>query len=131
MQDLGRDLLTGDFFVFLNRRRKRAKFLLWDGTGLCIYAKRLEHGRFACLWRDATAGPLRLTMSKLQLFLEGGALGSRVALSPAPFELAIASRAQKILASRADDDGVRTCPETGCGTTETLPTYCQTLWLHR
>jgi transposase len=50
--------------------RKRAKVLLWDGTGLCIYAKRLERGRFACLWREASARVVRLTMSELQLFLE-------------------------------------------------------------
>ena len=45
--------------------RKRAKVLLWDGTGLCIYAKRLERGRFASLWRDADARSVRLTMSEL------------------------------------------------------------------
>jgi len=44
LNDLGRDPLAGDFFVFANRTRKRAKVLLWDGTGLCIYAKRLEQG---------------------------------------------------------------------------------------
>ena len=68
--DLGRDPLAGDFYVFTNRKRRRAKVLLWDGTGLCIYAKRLEQGRFACLWRAPSSSvPLRLTMSELQLFL--------------------------------------------------------------
>src|SRR5712691_9334957 len=88
LNDLERDPLAGDFFVFVNRTRKRAKVLLWDGTGLCIYAKRLEQGRFASLWRDApTAAPLRLTMSELQLFLEGSALVGRVPLSPPAFVL--------------------------------------------
>ena len=83
---LGRDPLSGDLFLFVSRDRRRAKVLLWDGTGLCIYAKRLEQGRFACLWRaPATAAPLRLTMSELQLFLEGSALVGRMSLSPAPF----------------------------------------------
>ena len=90
-QDLGRDPLAGDFFVFVNRPRTRAKVLLWDGTGLCIYAKRLEQGRFACLWRESgapdPAAPLRLTVSELQLFLEGSALVGRVPLSPAAFVL--------------------------------------------
>jgi transposase len=54
-QRLGQDPLSGDCYLFANRTRKRAKVLLWDGTGLCIYAKRLERGRFACLWRDAEA----------------------------------------------------------------------------
>ena len=84
-QALDRDPLSGDCYLFVNATRKRAKVLLWDGTGLCIYAKRLEQGRFACLWRDAAAGVVQLTMSELPLFLEGSALVGRVALSPAPF----------------------------------------------
>ena len=99
---LGHDPLAGDFFVFVNRTRKRAKVLLWDGTGLCIYAKRLEQGRFACLWREpAPAAPLRLTMSELQLFLEGSALVGRLPLSPAPFVLTAARRAPNSLGPRA------------------------------
>jgi transposase len=86
-QGLGRDPLSGDFYVFTNRTRKRAKVLLWDGTGLCIYAKRLERGRFACLWRDGATGTLRLTLSELQLFLEGSTLVGRIALSPPIFSL--------------------------------------------
>lgn len=99
---LGRDPLAGDFFVFVNGTRKRAKVLLWDGTGLCIYAKRLEQGRFACLWREPpTAAPLRLTVSELQLFLEGSALVGRMPLSPAPFVLTAARHAQNSLGPRA------------------------------
>jgi transposase len=97
-QGLGQDPLSGDCYLFVNATRKRAKVLLWDGTGLCIYAKRLEQGRFACLWRDATARVVRLTISELQLFLEGSTLVGRVALSPAPF---IVGAMQKDLASRA------------------------------
>lgn len=97
-QHLGQDPLSGDCYLFANRTRKRAKVLLWDGTGLCIYAKRLEQGRFACLWRDATARMMRLTMSELQLFLEGSSLVGRVALSPTPF---VVDERRKDLASRA------------------------------
>ena len=86
-QHLHRDPLSGELFVFVNRTRKRAKVLLWDGTGLCIYAKRLERGRFACLWRDGGTTTLRLTLSELQLFLEGSTLVGRVALSPPIFSL--------------------------------------------
>jgi hypothetical protein len=56
-----------------------------DGTGLCIYAKRLGAGRFAYLWRDGRTGALRLAISELQPFLESWAILSRVPLSPAPF----------------------------------------------
>ena len=95
---LGQDPLSGDCYLFVSRTRKRAKVLLWDGTGLCIYAKRLERGRFACLWRDAEARVVRLTMSELQLFLEGSTLVGRVTLSPAPF---VVTPMQKHLAPRA------------------------------
>jgi transposase len=102
MNDLGRDPLAGDFFVFVNRTRKRAKVLLWDGTGLCIYATRLERGRFACLWHEAaTSAPLRLTVSELQLLLEGSTLVGRLPLSPAPFVLPTARHAQNSLGPRA------------------------------
>jgi len=86
-QGLGRDPLSGDLFLFVNRDRQRAKVLLWDGTGLCIYAKRLERGRFACLWRRDGSATLRLTMSELALFLEGSTLVGKVALSPVAFVL--------------------------------------------
>jgi transposase len=82
-QELGRDPLSGDLYLFCNRRRHRAKVLHWDGTGLCIYMKRLEKGRFASLWRDADRGELELTESELRLFLEGCSLVGRVTLSPA------------------------------------------------
>jgi transposase len=97
-QGLGRDPLSGDCYLFVNATRKRAKVLLWDGTGLCIYAKRLERGRFASLWRDADARSVRLTMSELQLFLEGSTLVGRLALSPPPF---VVAETRKDLASRA------------------------------
>lgn len=84
-RDLQRDPLSGDLFCFVNRTRKRAKVLMWDGTGLCIFSKRLEESRFASLWRDGDSPGLTLTVSELQLFLEGSALVGRVALSPAPF----------------------------------------------
>jgi transposase len=81
--ELGRDPLSGDLYVFCNKQRHRAKVLYWDGTGLCVYAKRLERGRFACLWRDAERDALELTESELRLFLEGCTLVGRMRLSPA------------------------------------------------
>lgn len=77
---LGSDPLSGDCFLFTNRARTRAKVLLWDGTGLAIYQKRLEAGRFASLRADA--GRVALTMSELALYLEGCRLVERVKLSP-------------------------------------------------
>ena len=78
---LKRDVLDGDLFLFVSKTRKLCKVLVWDGTGLCIFQKRLEQGCFAPLWRDDGA-PVRLTMSELALFIEGCALIGRRALSP-------------------------------------------------
>ena len=36
-QGLGRDPLSGDLFLFVSKRRKGCKVLVWDGTGLCIF----------------------------------------------------------------------------------------------
>jgi transposase len=84
-ETMGRDELSGDLYVFVSRNRRRAKVLLWDGTGLCVYCKRLEAGRFACLWRQKESAQVRLTMSELQLFLEGSTMVGRVPLSPPVF----------------------------------------------
>ena len=86
--ELKQDPLSGDCYLFTNRTRTSAKVLLWDGTGLSIYHKRLERGRFSALWeRGEEAGSVRLTMTELSLFLEGCRLVTRVKLSPPPFEL--------------------------------------------
>jgi transposase len=79
---LGRDPLSGECFLFTSRTRTRAKVLHYDGTGLCLYHKRLESGRFAALWQRADGERVELTMSELALYLEGSALVGRVALSP-------------------------------------------------
>ena len=76
-----RDVLSGDLFLFVNRRRDACKVLVWDGTGLCIFQKRLERGRFAALWRDDGAA-VRLTTIELGLFIEGCTLVGKPALSP-------------------------------------------------
>ena len=44
VEQLKGDPLSGNFFLFSNRRRNRIKILWWDGSGLIICAKRLEHG---------------------------------------------------------------------------------------
>ena len=59
----------GELYLFVNRRRNACKVLMWDGTGLCIFQKRLERGCFAKLWRDDGAA-VRLTASELALFIE-------------------------------------------------------------
>jgi transposase len=79
------DPMSGDLFLFVNESRKLCKVLLWDGTGLCIFQKRLERGCFAKLWRD-DGQVVRLTQSELALFIEGCTLLDRRSLSPIAIE---------------------------------------------
>ena len=84
-QGLDRDPLSGDLFLFVSKRRKGCKVLVWDGTGLCIFQKRLEKGRFAAPWKKEGA-VVRMTASELALFIEGCELVGRRSLSPPEFE---------------------------------------------
>ena len=47
------ELLTGAFFIFLNRRKDHMKVLFWDQDGFVIYFKRLEKGSFR--WKDSSS----------------------------------------------------------------------------
>ena len=79
---LTHDLLEGDLFVFVNRTRSRLKALYFDGTGVCILQKRLEVGRFPCLWDKPM--PLVLTPAEMALLLDGHHVVGRLDLKPAP-----------------------------------------------
>lgn len=68
---MDRDPLSGDLYLFTNRKRSSCKVLMYDGTGLCLFCKRLEKpGKFAPLWRES-GGDIELTQSELALYLEG------------------------------------------------------------
>jgi len=60
---------SGHVFVFRGRRGDLIKLLWWDGDGLCLFAKRLERGRF--IWPQATEGTVALTRAQLSMLLEG------------------------------------------------------------
>ena len=45
------------------------KLLWWDGDGLCLFAKRLERGRF--VWPRAEKGVVGLSRAQLSMLLEG------------------------------------------------------------
>ena len=83
-EGLGRNPTNGDLYLFVSRNRIRAKVILWDGTGSCLYVKRLEKGHFACLWKLEGDGELELSHSELALFLEGSQEVGRRRLSPPP-----------------------------------------------
>lgn len=66
---LERDPTSGQFFVFCNRRRDRLKILYWDGSGLCVWIKRLEKGTFS--WPDESRKSLRYRPEELQMLVAG------------------------------------------------------------
>lgn len=69
LEVLQQDPLSGDWFVFLNRRRDRVKILMWEGDGLAIWCKRLEAGTFAAA--PAEADSVALSGAELAMLLEG------------------------------------------------------------
>src|SRR3984957_14774926 len=60
---LAEDPFSGQLFVFRGRAGDRVKILWWSGDGLCLFAKRLEHGRF--VWPQATHGTVSLSAAQL------------------------------------------------------------------
>lgn len=64
-------LLSGDVFIFINRRRDRIKLLVWDRNGFVIYYKRLEVGTFKLPGRGANEVEMEIRWESLVLILEG------------------------------------------------------------
>jgi transposase len=65
---LAEDPLSGQLFVFINRRRTQLKVLYFDRGGYCVWAKRLEQGQFHAL---GAGDKRRLEWTELKLILEG------------------------------------------------------------
>jgi transposase len=68
-ETLGADPFSGAVYVFRAKRKDRIKLIFWDGTGVCLYAKRLEDGEFR--WPKVQDGIMRLTAAQLSALLEG------------------------------------------------------------
>jgi transposase len=60
---------SGHVFVFRGRHGDMIKLLWFDGDGLCLFAKRLERGRF--IWPQAKDGVVSLTRAQLSMLMEG------------------------------------------------------------
>ena len=67
--ELGLDPYSGVAVVFRPKRMDRVKVLWWDGTGLMLASKRLEHGRFA--WPAVHDGVMRLSRAQFEALFEG------------------------------------------------------------
>ena len=66
--ELGKNPVSGDVFVFVNRRRTHVKLLTWDRSGFVLYYRRLETGTFAL---PDGHGKAPLAWAELMLMLEG------------------------------------------------------------
>jgi transposase len=66
---LGEEPLSGNFFVFINRRQTQLKMLYFDRSGFCIWAKRLEEGRFN--YNKAAGEKQAISWTQLKLIIEG------------------------------------------------------------
>jgi transposase len=68
-ETLKRDPHNGHLFVFRGRRGSLIKVLWHDGLGMCLFAKRLERGRF--IWPSSANGTIAVTSAQLGYLLEG------------------------------------------------------------
>lgn len=68
-QQMGANVLSGDAFVFVGRRRDRLKLLVWEPSGFVLYYKRLEAGTFRLL--DSKQSVVELSSAELWALLEG------------------------------------------------------------
>lgn len=84
-QGLGADPLDGGLYVFINRRGTQIRVLYFDRSGFCLWAKRLEAGRFVSNWRAVHTREMDWTGLKLLLEgIEPGRQRKRYRLSSTP-----------------------------------------------
>jgi transposase len=63
------DPFSGSVYVFRAKRADRVKLIYWDGTGVCLFAKRLEDGKFR--WPNVQDSVMRLSAAEFSALLEG------------------------------------------------------------
>ncbi len=68
-EEMKADPFSGVVYVFRAKRADRVKLIFWDGTGVCLFAKRLEDGEFR--WPRVQDGVMRLSAAELSALLEG------------------------------------------------------------
>lgn len=68
---MGQDVLSGDVFIFLNKKRTTIKLLRAETGGLVLYIKKLEQGTFPIPQYDSESKSYPLTYHELVLMIEG------------------------------------------------------------
>ena len=74
--ELGGNPISGDVFIFVNRRRDRIKLLVWDRSGYVLLYKHLQQGTFELPAFEAQASSCQMKWEELVLILEGVSLKS-------------------------------------------------------
>ncbi|HZS81326.1 MAG TPA: IS66 family insertion sequence element accessory protein TnpB [Stellaceae bacterium] len=69
VRDSGADPFSGALYVFRSRRADRVKIVWWDGSGVCLFAKRLDEHRFH--WPRIENGVIQLTAAQLLALIDG------------------------------------------------------------
>lgn len=69
VRDGGLDPFSGALHVFRSKRADRIRIVWWDGSGICLYSKRLEDDGFC--WPAMSAARIRLDHSQLMALLAG------------------------------------------------------------
>jgi transposase len=70
------NILNGDIFIFLNKRRNQIKLLLWEGDGFSLYHKRLEQGTYELPVVTTNEAQVMVSQQQLLLMLQGISLKS-------------------------------------------------------
>jgi len=66
---LKKDPISGDVFIFLNKKRTHIKLLYWDGDGFALFYKRLERGRYSRTTHNEPSKQIK--REELMMLLEG------------------------------------------------------------
>jgi transposase len=69
VRDTGADPFSGALYVFRAKRADRVKIVWWDGSGLCLFSKRLDEDKFR--WPRVENGVIRLAAPQLMALVEG------------------------------------------------------------
>jgi transposase len=74
--ELEKDPLTGDLFIFINRSRRKIKMLHWQEDGFAVFYKRLEKGTYEFPAGDISSKSFSIHAEKLLFILQGVKLKS-------------------------------------------------------
>jgi transposase len=76
INELGRQIMGGDAFIFINKPRTHLKLLVYEQGGFTIFYRRLEKGAFEVPAFDLDAKSMEIGVNQLNFILQGVSLKS-------------------------------------------------------